>query len=74
MYNGKIFPSKSRIMLVIVGLVLLVVCFILVISKIINENVYALSNLVIIALFVFLLPFLVKRYEQKQGIKQLTPS
>lgn len=74
MYNGKIFPTKLRKIVAIVGSALLLVIVILAVFNIVNSIVSGLSLAIVVVVFAFLLPILVKRYEQKQANKQLTPS
>ena len=74
MYNGKIFPTKLRKMLAIIGSVLLVIIVILSIFNAISYTVSGLSIAVVVVVFAFLLPMLIKQHEQKQGNKQLNPT
>jgi uncharacterized membrane protein YGL010W len=67
MYNGKIFPTKLRKMVAITGSILLLVIVILAVFKVVSSIVFGLSIVVLVIVFAFLLPQLIKNREQKQA-------
>ena len=66
MYNGKIFPTKLRKMVAITGSILLLVIVILAVFNVVSSIVLSLSIAVVVIVFAFLLPQLIKNWEQKK--------
>jgi hypothetical protein len=73
MYNGKIFPTKLRKIMAIIGEILLLGILILAVFNIISHIIFSIGIAIILIVFVFL-TLVIKHHEQKQGNKQLTPS
>lgn len=57
-----------------IGSIHLLVIVILEVFNVVSSIILGISIAVVVIVFVFLLPQVVKRHEQKQGNKQLTPS
>ncbi len=70
MNNGKIFPSKLRKIVMIIGGILLLIILIMSGFNFIGSNVTLVSLAIVTIVFAFLLPILIKRYERKLLNKQ----
>ncbi|MGD0645938.1 MAG: hypothetical protein ABSA75_13610 [Candidatus Bathyarchaeia archaeon] len=73
MYNGKIFPTKTRKLAAIVGLALLTVITFLMYINIIGQIVFDVFFPVFLVVFAWLPPLLIRRHEKKQANNPANP-
>jgi uncharacterized membrane protein len=71
MYNGKIFPTKLRKIVAITGSILLLVIVILAVLNVVSSTILDLCIAVVVIVFAFLLPQLIKKHEQNKQINKL---
>ena len=61
MYNGKIFSTKLRKMVALIGSILLLVIVILAVFNVVSSVFFGFGIVVLVIVFAFLLPQLIKK-------------